>query len=623
MTRRIRRRTALAAPLALAGPLALPWGAALAQGASAPAAGGAARKVLRYAFLVAETGFDPARVSDLYSRICIAHMHEGLFRFDYLARPARVVPHIAEGMPEVADDFRTWTFRIRRGVYFHDDPAFKGQPRELTAEDYVYSFKRFFDPKLNSPLLSGMQEQGFLGLDELRKEALDTRRPFDYARPVDGVQALDRYTLRLKVAKPRPRLLYSLADSSVLGAVAREVIEFYGDRSSEHPVGTGPFRLAQWRRSSFLAFERHPNYRDVRYDGEPAADDAVGQKLLATFRGRKLPMVDRIEVSIIEESQPRWLSFLNREIDVLMSVPLEFAAQAVPNGELAPYLAKAGVQMDRFVNADRTLYYFNMEDPVVGGYAAPQVALRRAISLATDIDAEIRQVRRSQAIPAQTSVSPGGYGYDPTLRTENGIYSPARAKALLDVYGYVDRDGDGWRELPDGKPLVIEYATTPDSISRQFDELWKKNMDAIGVRIKFRTAKWPEQLKAARAGQLQIWQLGYSNSNPDFQDGLQTLYGPASGGQNLGRFKLARFDQLYDRMQAMPDSPERLALLREAQDLVTAYAPMKYNVHRIITWLAQARVRGLRAPTYGNQFWQYVDIDDGATSAGHAGTTKT
>lgn len=601
---RVSRRAALAAPFSLA----LPWLDAAAQGASAPAA---ARKVLRYAFLVAETGFDPVRISDLYSRICTAHLYEALYRFDHLARsPAKVVPHVADGMPEVSDDFRTWTIRIRQGVLFHDDPVFKGRPRELVAQDFVYSFKRFFDPAFNSPLLSGMQETGFVGLDALREETLKSKRPFPYDREVEGLRALDRYTLQIKVARPRPRLLYVIADSSVLGAVAREVVEHYGDRSSEHPVGTGPFRLAQWRRSSFLAFDRHPQYRDVRYDGEPAADDAVGRALLDTFRGRKLPMADRVEVSIIEESQPRWLSFLNREIDVLMSVPLEFAAQAVPNGQLAPYLAKAGIQMDRFANADRTLYYFNMEDPVVGGYTPEKVALRRAISLATNVDAEIRQVRRGQAIPAQTSVSPGGTGYDPTLRTENSVYSPARAKALLDVYGYVDRDGDGWREGPDGKPLVIEYATTPDSLSRQFDELWKKNMDAVGIRLKFRTAQWPEQLKAARGGKLQIWQLGYSNSNPDFQDGLQTLYGPAAGGQNLPRFKYARFDQLYERMQALPDGPERLTLLREAQDIVTAYAPMKYNVHRVVTWLSHARVRGLRAPMYGNQFWQYVDIDD-------------
>jgi ABC-type transport system substrate-binding protein len=239
-----------------------------------------------------------------------------------------------------------------------------------------------------------------------------------------------------------------------------------------------------------------------------------------------------------------------------------------------------------------------------------KVALRRAISLGTDVDKEIRGVRRGQAIPAQSIISPGGYGYDADYRSENSEYDVPRAKALLDMYGYVDRDGDGWRELPDGKPLVIDYATTPDAISRQFDELWKKNMDAIGIRLRFRTAQWPEQLKAARAGQLMVWQLGNSNASPDAQDILQSVYGPASGGQNLARFKDARFDDLYRRMQALPDGPERLAALQEALKILTAYMPQKYNVHRIVTYLMQPWLLGYRAPFYGNQFWQHVDIDD-------------
>jgi ABC-type transport system substrate-binding protein len=608
----MRRREALGAAVGL-----LAAGAVEASDAAASAAvpAGAAQKVLRYAFVAAETSFDPAKISDLYSRIVTSHMFEAPYRFDYLARPAKVVPHTATGMPEVSDDFRTWTVPIRPGAYFVDDPAFKGKPRELVASDYVYSWKRHFDPVNKSPNYTGFAEEGVLGVDALRDEAIKTKRPFDFDREVEGIRALDRYTLQFKLANPRPRFLYTIADSGLFGAVAREVAEFYGDQFPEHPVGTGAFHLVEWRRSSRIVLERNPNYREVRYDGEPAADDAEGQALLRRFKGRKLPMIDRVEISIIEESQPRWLSFLNGDLDLLTSVPLEFANQAVPGGRLAPYLAKRGIRMDRFANPDRTFYYFNMEDPVVGGMTPEKVALRRAISLGTDVDTEIRSVRRGQAIPAQSLVAPGGYGYDPAYRTENSEYDVARAKALLDMYGYVDRDGDGWRDLPDGRPLVIEYATTPDALSRQFDELWKKNMDAIGIRLRTRAAQWPEQLKAARAGQLMVWQLGGTNASPDFQDTLQNLYGPAAGGQNLSRFKDARFDELYRRLQSLPDGPERVATLREALKIVTAYMPQKYNVHRIVTCLMQPRLLGLRYPLYGNQFWQSVDIDDSRRSA--------
>ena len=600
----MRRREAI-----VAAPLLLRAGLAAAEDAASAVAPTGAKKVLHYAFVAAETNFDPCRISDLYSRIVTSHMFEAPYRFDYLARPAKVVPHTAAALPEVSEDFRTWTIRITPGIYFADDPAFKGKPRELTAADYVYSWKRFFDPVNKSPTYAGFSEEGAIGVDDLREQALKSKRPFDYDREVEGIRALDRYTLQFKLASPRPRFLYTLADSSLIGAVAREVVAFYGDAVGEHPVGTGTFRLTEWRRSSRLVLERNPNYRDLRYNGEPAADDAEGQALLRQFKGRRLPMIDRVEVSIIEESQPRWLSFLNGQFD-LVSVPLEFANQAVPGGRLAPYLAKRGVRMDRYANPDRTYYYFNMEDPIVGGMTADKVALRRAISLATDVDQEIRGVRRGQAIAAQSIIAPGGFGYDARYRSENSEYDVARAKALLDMYGYVDRDGDGWRELPDGRPLVIDYASSPDAISRQFDELWKKNMDAIGIRLRIKLAQWPEQLKAARAGQLMVWQLGGTNASPDVQDSLQGLYGPAAGGQNLARFKDTRFDDLYRRLQSLPDGPERLAVLQDALKIITAYMPQKYNVHRIVSYLLQPWLLGFRAPFYGNQFWQDVDIDE-------------
>ncbi len=584
--------------------------AAVAAGAHAERVmeGANAPHVLRYSFPAAETGFDPAQLSDLYSRTVTAHIFDGLYVYDHLARPVVLKPNTADGMPQVSDDFRTWTVKIKPGIYFADDPAFKGTKRELVAADYVYQWKRFFDPATKSPLYSSFNEAGALGVDALRQDALKHKKPFDYDREVEGIRALDRYTLQFKLDKPRPRFIYTLAEGNVFGAVAREVVEFYGDKIMEHPVGTGPFKLASWRRSSKIVLERNPGYRERFYDATPGADDAEGQAMLARFKGRRLPMLDRVEISIIEVSQPRWLAFLNEQFD-LLAVPLEFATVAAPNGQLAPNLARRGIGLQRIVNADRTLFYFNMEDPLVGGYTPDKVALRRAISLATDVGREINLLRRGQAIPAQSMVSPGSWGYDSNFKTENSDFSVARAKALLDMYGYTDRDGDGWRDQPDGKPLVIDYATQPDELSRQFDELWKKNLDAIGVRLKIIKGQWPEQLKMARAGQLMIWQLGYSAANPDVQDSLGILYGPAAGGQNLPRFKLAQFDAVYERMASLPDGPERLALLHEAIKLVVAYAPHKYNVHRILTDLTQPWLIGYRRPVFGNQFWQYVDVD--------------
>jgi len=569
-------------------------------------------KVLRLAFEVAETTFDPAKINDLYSRQVTANIFEALYTYDHLARPSKLKPATAAAMPEVSPDFRTWTIKLKPGIYFADDPAFKGRRRELVAQDYIYSFKRIVDPAIKSPVVASMLDRGILGLNALRDDAIERKKPFDYDRPIEGLRALDRHTLQIRLAQPRPRFVEDLAVPDLLGAVAREVVEFYGDRVGEHPVGTGPFRLAQWRRSSLIVLERNPGYREVVYDATPAADDADGQTVRERLKGRRLPIVDRIEIAIIEESQPRWLSFLNGQIDVMDRVPAEFITQAMPGGKLAPNLAKRGMRAHPVLGAEVTFAYFNMEHPLVGGYTPVKVALRRAINLGIDVDREIRLFRHGQAVPAQSLVVPHTTGFDPKFKSENSDYDPARAKALLDMFGYVDRDGDGWRDLPDGSPLLLEISTQPDQRSRQLSELWQRNMDILRIRIRFNVAKWPENLKAGRAGKLMIWSLATSAAAPDGQGSLARLYGPQTGGQNFARFKLPAFDAIYDRMMVLPDGPERDALFLEAKRISVAYAPYKYQVHRIYTDLTHARVVGYRRPVFWQDWWQYVDIDGSA-----------
>ena len=565
-------------------------------------------KVLRYAFPVAETGFDPARIVDLYSRIVTAHIFESLYTYDHLARPSKIKPLIADGMPVASADFRTWTVKIKPGIYFADDPAFGGKRREVIAQDFVYAYKRVVDPVNKSPIVAGVLDTKYIGLAGLREDAIKHKKPFDYDTPIEGLRALDRTTIQFKLEEARPRFIENLAANDLFGAVAREVVEKYGEAIPAHPVGTGPFKLAQWRRSSLIVLERNPDYREVLYEAEPAPDDAEGQALLKQFKGKRLPIVDRVEVSIIEETQPRWLAFLNGQLDFI-NVPGEFVSQGMPNGQVAPHLAKKGIRGYRTLNSDSAFTYFNMEDAVVGGYTPERVALRRAISLAMDVERDIRLIRRGQAIPAQSIVVPHTTGYDPKFKSENGDFDPARAKALLDLYGYVDRNGDGWRELPDGGPLLLEVATQPDQTSRQFDELWKKNMNRIGIKVKFFTGKWPEQLKAARAGKLQLWSLGSSAAGVDGQGALARLYGPQSGSQNLARFKNEAFDVIYKRMQEIADGPERDALFEQAKLISVAYMPYKITVHRFNNDLTQPWLAGYRRPLFWQEWWHMVDID--------------
>ena len=572
----------------------------------APPVAGA--KVLRYAMRVAETGFDPAQISDLYSSTMAANMFDALYQYEFLARPVRLKPNTATALPQASADFKTFTIRVRPGIYFSDDPAFEGRKRELTAADYVYSIKRHFDPRWKSPTYQNLNNNKIVGLDEVRQAALRDKKPFDYDAPVTGLVALDRYTLRFQLAEPNPRFADELSDPSRTGAVAREVVERYGDKIMEHPVGTGPFRLAQWRRSSLIAFEKNPNYRDVFYDEEAPPGDALAQAAVKKLAGKKLPLVDRVEVSVIEQPQPRWLAFVNREMDLIEQVPEDFTYVAIPNNKVAPNLARQGVYDVRYLRNDASMSYFAMENAVVGGYTAEKVALRRAIALAVNVDEEIRVVRRGQAIVAQAVMGPGLYGYDPAFRSEMGTFDRAKAKALLDLYGYVDRDGDGWRDLPDGAPLVLDYATQPDDLNRQLITQWKKNMDAIAVRIVFKTAQWPENLKASRAGKLMMWGVGWS-AGPDGEGFLVLGDGPAKGQTNHARFDLAEYNRLFQRQRVLPDGPERLQIMKEMKEIMVAYMPYKAHVHRIWTDLAHPWVVGYHRNVFLREYWRYVDID--------------
>jgi ABC-type transport system substrate-binding protein len=346
------------------------------------------RKVLRYAFPAAESGFDPAQVTDLYSNTVLAHIFEAPLEYEYLAQPARMRPNTAAALPEISADYRRFVFQIKPGIYFADDPAFHGQRRELTAQDYVYTLKRHYDPRWKSGKLYQLETARILGLSELRRDLIAAKKPFDYDREVEGLRALDRYRFEVKLELPSPRFHQLFTDPSLSGAIAREVVDFYGDGVGEHPVGTGPFRLVEWRRSSRMVLERNPTYREVLYDEHPPAGDARREAIAAKLKGRRMPLVDRVEIAVIEEPQPRWLSFLSDEQDVVERIPDQFCEQAIPNGQLAPHLAKRGIQMVRYQRNDVSVSYFAMENPVVGGYTPDKVALRRAISLAVDVERE-------------------------------------------------------------------------------------------------------------------------------------------------------------------------------------------------------------------------------------------
>jgi ABC-type transport system substrate-binding protein len=513
-------------------------------------------KVLRYAFPTAETGFDPVRVSDLYSNVVNEAIFERLLTYDYLARPAKLVPLTAESMPDVADNGRTYTFRIRKGIHFSPDPAFKQQRRELTADDYVYSFKRFLDPKLRSPwaFLLGKVE----GADEAIEAAKRSGR-FDYAARIAGLQAVDRYTLRIRLKETDYVFLYTMAHSP-FGAVAREVVEAYGEDIVAHPVGTGPYVLKEWRRANKIVLEANPDFRGFTWDFaavEPAWDDA----LVKAMKGKKMPQIGRVEISIIEEDQSRWLAFSRGELDYL-ALPGTFRNEVMDaERQLKPEWLQKNVSLYRAIDPDIVYTFFNFRDPVVGGFSKEKIALRRAIAMGYDIDEDIRVIRRGQAVRAIMPIPSGVVGHDANWKPLSN-YDPAFANRLLDRFGY-KKGADGYRTQPDGKPLVLRFATGTSAIDRQYNELWKKNMDAIGLRIDFQQGKFADHLKAAKVCQLMMWQAAWSADYPDGENFMQLLYGPNTGQSNNGCYESKAYDAFYEKMLKLPDSPERNRLFLE------------------------------------------------------------
>jgi ABC-type transport system substrate-binding protein len=560
-------------------------------------------KVLRVAFPTAETGFDPVRVVDLYSNTVNEAIFERLLTYDYLARPAKLVPMTAEAMPEVSDNGRTYVFRLKKGILFTPDAAFKGKPRELVADDYVYTFKRFLDPK-NRSQWAFMLEGKIEGLDELAAEAKRTGK-FDYDRKVAGLEAVDRYTLRIRLTRTDYNFLY-VAAHVPMGAVAREVIETYGDDSPAHPVGTGAYLLKEWKRAAKIVLEANPGYRGFVWDfvaSEPEWDD----RIVAQMKGKQMPQIGRVEISIIEENQSRWLAFNQKQLDYL-NVPEAFRSQVFSaDNELLPNWTAASVSLFRAIEPDITYTFFNFRDPLVGGFAKEKIALRRAVIMAYDLDEEVRVIRKFMAVPANMPIPAGVVGHDPGFKPLDH-YDPDLANRLLERFGY-KRGKDGYRTLPDGAPLTLKYASGTSAIDREYNELWKKSMDAIGVRIEFQVGKFADHLKEAKACRLMMWGSAWTADYPDGDNFMQLLYGPNTGQSNNGCYDSPKFNELYVKSTSMPDSPARNHLFREMTRQMEVDGAWGLHVSRKRHQLIWPWVLGYKKHPILHAEFAYQDID--------------
>jgi len=586
--------------------------AGLLAAASLESAAADMRKVVRTAFKSAESKLDPQAESDEASGTINDHIFDALLEYDFLARPAKLRPRTAVALPEVNADGTVYTLRIKPGIFFTPDPAFKGAKRELTAQDYAYSIRRLYDPKLKSQWLF-LVEGKIKGADAVMAEARKTNR-YDYDKPIEGLRALDRYTLRIELSATDYGFPYVLAMPAT-SAVAREVAEFYGEDFHSHPVGTGPYVLKSWTRGSKMVLEANPGFREVYFEGE-SGDDARSQEIAARLKGKRLPIVGRFEIYIIDEDQPRWLAFLNGEHEYIRPVPEDFAQVAIPGGVVAPNLKKKGITSTPDEIAYVTYTTFNLQTDIdgkrndVGGYTPERVALRRAIAMAYRIDDQIALLDKHQSARAYSPLPPGVAGYDPKFVSPTLEYNPAKAKALLDMFGFIDRDGDGYRENPDGSPLVFDHAWYPRQRERQRNQLWKSSMDDIGIRVTFdKVEKLPELRKQARFGKVQSMSYGWIADYPDGENFLQLMSRGSIGQANYAMFDLPEYNELYERAKRLPDGPGRNAIYAKMVKLICVYVPWMVETYKQETILMHPWLLNYKKHPFAHEPWRYLDID--------------
>lgn len=573
-----------------------------------PTAFAAEKKTIKIAFRAAENGFDPQQIEDRYSTGICENIFESFLTYDWLARPVKLVPQTVESVPEGEEGGTLYTFRIKPGILFADDPVFKGNKRELVAKDMEYAVKRFRDPANRSPY-SWLFEDKIVGFDEF-VDKMKKANKYEYDTPIEGIKVLDKYTISFKLRAPDFNFLYFFAMPLVV-PVAREVIEGYPTDTRGHPVGTGPYVLKEWVRRSKIVLERNPNYRGHTLSTEFAdPNDPWDQAAIKALAGKTLPLIDRIEVYPIEEEQPRFLAFMNVQHDYIEETPLAYVQELFANGKLSSAMQKRGVSRFPEMQPEITFDTFNMDDKFVGGYKPENIAFRRALVQAHDRPSEISIIRRGNAIPVMSPIPNGVVGFDPTFRTMEQEYNPEKAKALLDMYGYVDKDGDGWRDMPDGRQIILEFKyRSNEEASRQQAELWTKNLNAIGIRMTSVSQQFVDLLKDRKVGKYQISNVAWIADYPDAQNFLQLLYGPNTDISNDARFNLPEYNKLYSAALKLPDGPERNKLYREMNRVLTAYAPWAYGVQRLFSHFINPWVLGYKKHPILYTSFRFMDVD--------------
>jgi len=477
--------------------------------------------------------------------------------------------------------------------------------RELVAADYVYQVKRLAHPHLHSPIF-GLMSDYIVGLKDYAKTLEEEAGKaganayinlHDY--PLEGAEVIDRYRYRIKLRGVYPQFRYWLA-MPFFAPVPWEADAFYSqpgmkDRNITldwYPLGTGPYMLTINNPNRQMVLERNPNFHGETYPAQGEEGDAEAGYLKDA--GAPLPLIDKVVYSLEKEAIPYWNKFLQGYYDSsgISSDSFDQAVQIGSAGDisLTPALKEKGVKLNTAVSASIFYMGFNMLDPVVGGDSERARLLRQAISIAMDYEEFISIFSNGRGLPAQGPLAPGIFGH---LEGEVGmnpyVYdwgpyglqrkSIEHARKLLAEAGYPDG-----RDVETGKPLVLYLDTPgggPDDSARM--NWLRKQFEKLSVQLQIRATDYNRFQDKMRKGTAQIFQWGWNADYPDPENFLFLLYGKNSkvehNGENAANYASEEFDQLFERMSNMPNSPERQEVINRMVEILRYDAPWVFGFY--------------------------------------------
>jgi len=564
----------------------------------------AGMKTYRHSMDQAPSSLDPAQSSNLYANFVVLNAYDTLFAYKYLARPYELKPNLAAGFPEISDDQLTYTIRLKQGVRFIDDPAFAGGAgREVVAEDVVYSLKRHFDPAVRAQG-AWLWQGRIAGLDDWKAQGSD------YDAEVAGLRALDRHTVQIRLNRPYPQLLDTLA-LGYSAVVPREAVERYGREFAVRPVGSGPFRVLSYD-TARIVFGRNEDFRrepvDIWAEGYDPETQAFSD--VEMIHGRVPPFLDRLEIQFIPEAAARWNSFTKGNEVQYASIPNEQVDRVLESKSpirLKPEYAER-YHMMTGLEAGFVFSTFNMDFPEFGYHPDPERearnhALRCAIIKSFDWEArnESFYIGLGKVFPG--IIVPVVPEYDPELSRESVTRDVEGAKKLL--------ADNGWNA--DTLP-VLTYGTTGGVVSRLFFEQFRAWLMDIGyprekVRLK-QYATFGDISRAWKESKLPFIAKGWGLDFPDAENTLQLFYGPnGSPGSNDANYRNPEYDRLYEKASVMLPSPERTAIYRRMNEILIddCVAITGLSRTRIYLWHRDVVAIPDRAIT-GGFFLRYVDV---------------